>query len=502
MMEKAESFDLRERLGRALLLACLGIILAASVRSGLIYVSLHPWAWMFDFQAFYCAGTIVAGHFNPYFTEPLHLCEAAVNPAFHAVMPNVTIPAPLPPYALLLLRPFSLLPWHAASMVWTGVLFTCIVGSAFLTSKLSRVPFLVTLVGMFCAMVFPSIIAGALAPIPIALWLVAALWARQKRWTLTAIVLGLSMIEPHVALPVCIATFLGIPALRLRLIGMGTLLLALQLAFTPVSLIGDYIALLHIHSAAEVSNSAQHSLTFFLHNLGMSAGPAIQLGFLQYALFCGIGIFGGITLLRRYADGAWLILVPAALAVVGGPFVHLTEIVIAIPLCFMLWKRGVQLAGVALVLLATPWFAVNEQWLYIPWTVLTTGVLVYYLWKPRFAILIGSVVGAGMTLMCLSPSSYMPIATARSIVFGLPKMTPVAGNTYASVSWATYNNLFLPSPYWIISHLPTWFALLAMSISVGSLLLARGTITTEQPSPRAFYPRLFTGVQEQTSGVK
>jgi hypothetical protein len=78
-----------------------------------------PTNLMTDFRAFYCGGAAIAQGANPYLEEPLHSCERrtrmTTKPAFLA---SVTVPAPLPPYALVAFAPLSRLPFPLAAALY------------------------------------------------------------------------------------------------------------------------------------------------------------------------------------------------------------------------------------------------------------------------------------------------------------------------------------------------------------------------------------------------
>src|SRR5579883_636545 len=64
--------------------------------------------WMGDFRAFYCAARVAAHRADPYLTEPLRSCEVAIGTTpFFRKNPGVTIPAPLPGYAIAALMPLG-----------------------------------------------------------------------------------------------------------------------------------------------------------------------------------------------------------------------------------------------------------------------------------------------------------------------------------------------------------------------------------------------------------
>lgn len=461
---------------------CLLILLC--IHSISVYFRHLPWATMFDFQSFYCGAWALVHHYDPYRNQPLHMCEAALNPSFFAVVRNVTIPAPLPPYALLILSPVLVLGWHLACIVWETGIFICAFGAAYFVSRIVKLPLYVSCVAMLPAIIFPSDVAGALAPYPIALWMIAAFYNERRPW-LTSLALGISMIEPHLGLPVCIAAFFGWPAVRYRLLLIGGAMAIAQLLFTPTALIGSYRGLMEMHARSEVSGPAQHSLTFLLASLHVDPTLALRIGFVQYILTCAIGIVVGIVLSRRRGEPEWTLLVPLAFSVVGGPFVHLTEIAAAVPLCLLLVARlRSHIAALAAIILATPWYAVHAQLPFLPFVLLSTGVLIHAFWHPRLRIVILGAITAMIVLLSISPILSEPLGIAKSVVEGIPKIPAPPPYAYASTTWLAYNNLFLHDRWWLISRSPTWLGLVLMLTATGFALRLRSRTRAEESGKR------------------
>ena len=95
---------------------------------------------MGDFRAFYCAGEAVANGANPYLEEPLHDCELRVHivaPARNA--PSVTLPAPLPPAALLFFVPLSWLSFPLAAALYGLLLVAAMVAAVALFARATGV---------------------------------------------------------------------------------------------------------------------------------------------------------------------------------------------------------------------------------------------------------------------------------------------------------------------------------------------------------------------------
>src|ERR1700681_431306 len=136
-----------------------------------------------DFRAFYCAGKVVAQGANPYLTEPLRTCEATAGPPGEpAVLRPVALPAPLPPYALLLFVPFALMPFPLAAACYGALLIGSMTLAGALLQRVTRMS------GIVLTLVFAPITAtvtfyvGQPVPLVLAALAAAALLVRNGRW--------------------------------------------------------------------------------------------------------------------------------------------------------------------------------------------------------------------------------------------------------------------------------------------------------------------------------
>jgi len=407
-----------------------------------------------DFQAFWCGGAVLLAHANPYLNQPLHACEAAHSPAFLSAYPNVTIPVPLPPYAIALFAPLSLIPFSLARVLWWITLAVAAFAVGRGIAKISGMPPVTAVAASYLAVLGPAIFPGALAPIPIALTVFAALALQQRRWNLAAIFLGSAMIEPHMVMPACLAVFLFMPHMRLRLVTAALVIALVTFAAVgPVAVFSYVTVILPTHALAEVNNLAQYSLTAFLYHLGVSPHLAVHIGSLQYALFAIVGMFAARNLYRASLDPAWLVLVPAGFAVVGGPFIHLDQIAMVVPMaCLIVRSRPSRIAVGVLIMLAIP-IEVLINWL--PFTIpaaMICGWLVAQSrpdWK-RTVAASGLVVVAscGMVALLILGNHAM---TATGHVLAHPIHVSDPGpNASASVSWGEFTSFatFLPWIWW------------------------------------------------------
>jgi hypothetical protein len=309
-----------------------------------------------DFNAFYCAARTLSAGANPYSYEPLHACE---HEHWRRTTPSSIVPAPLPPYALALLVPIASLPYAQAAVLWFILLVAAALVMIWAVIELTNLPFLAVGIPIVIAVLLQSLPTGSLAPIPLALLSGAAVTLTCKQWNLTALLLALACIEPHVAGPVLLATLLLVREMRVRIALVASALLLLSFVAGGVGLSAQYFnSVLPAHAIFELGSVVQFGLSSMLHNFGVPDRAAIAIGAAQYACFVLLGILLAASL--RHRIPAMVVLVPMALAVTGGVYIHLTQIAAVLPLAFVAasqTRSAIAWAGIGL--LTVPWNLLN-----------------------------------------------------------------------------------------------------------------------------------------------
>lgn len=339
----------------------------------------------FDFRAFYCAGYAVRVHSNPYHTEPLHTCERTRTDAtFRAFFDEVALPAPQPAYDIAAFSLFAALPFAAASKLWTALLVACSLASIFLVRRLCGEPLLLVLAAFWLSLCLPSIYLGELVPICVCAIAAGAFFARTSQWSLAGIAAAATLIEPHIGAPVCLSVALWLPRTRLALALSAGALLAIAIAAVGVQPNIEYIArVLPAHALSEIGSDAQLSLLAVLHAAGVPAAMAMRAGTALFAAMILAGLVFTGSLARRFDDNAFIVAFPAALAVVGGVFMHVTEMAAALPLALLLLSHAAgarPLLAAVLVLLAVPWWSLATPMLFGTATgILLAGMTIFTL---------------------------------------------------------------------------------------------------------------------------
>lgn len=337
---------------RYLLPAVLGIAV-------LSYLFIRPpmvTAGGIDFGAFYCASRALATGENPYAYEPLRACQHANR---HWGSPGEFVEAPLPPYALALLAPLSALPYPQASFVWFLLLITAAGVMIWAIIQMTGLPLLPVGIPVAIAVLLQSLPTGALAPIALALLCAAAVALTRKSWMVAAVLLGFGSIEPHVAAPALLAVFVLVREMRVLLAIIVLDIIVISLAFGGVGLSAQYFtAVLPAHAAFELGSITQYGLSSMLHNFGVPDRAALAIGSAQYLAFAALGIWMA-SLFRRVSE-ALIVLIPMAVAVTGGVYIHLTQLAAVLPLALFVASRARSpLAWTSVVLLTIPWNLLN-----------------------------------------------------------------------------------------------------------------------------------------------
>ncbi len=445
---KAEVLQVDHRVGILLAVLC-GLAIGV-----FIYAAAHPPLLTgYDFEAFWCGAKALLQHASPYANEPLHACEATTSPAFFLRYPQVTVPVPLPGYAIALFTPFALVPFALARIVWLILQVFCAVVIGRGIAKLSGMPPLTALAASAVAVLGPALLQGALSPIPIALTVCAALALRQKHWNTAAILLGFAMVEPHMVLPACVAVFFTIPQMRMRLLAAGAGAAAVMLAVLgPHVALSYFTTVLPFHAASEVNNLGQLSLTAVLYHLGAAPALALRLGSLQYVLLALLGVFAARALYRKQDDRSWLVLLPAAFAVTGGAFIHLDEVAMAVPLaCIMVMRRPNPLSVLALFMLALPVASILD---WFPLSVPAAMQCVWLMARPEFRlrrVVANGILPAAIALAVMGGALALhsvAAAHAQQTVTHVVKFADPRGTASASTTWFAYNSLAQMTPLW------------------------------------------------------
>jgi hypothetical protein len=456
---------------RGILLVALALLAIAGLRDFARLGNALPWHQLYDFGDFYCAGAALDRGASPYLYEPLHRCEHAINaaPAYRDD-PRRVVPAPLPPYdfpplMLAAQSQFALARSVAVAAILAAVLLS-MAGLALCGIRLD-----VAALALVLSAGFVLLNAGQVVPFALAALVFCGVALVRQHDGLAGILAALTLAEPHLGLPVCIAVLWWRPRSRVSLIAVAFALTTIGALIVGPAALAEYATrVLPAQAAAEASYVYQYSLTYLLRTLGLPATPALIAGDLSYAAMLALGVWLGRGVGEKLARPELIAYVPAACSVIAGPYVHMVDLSFAVPaaavLASALPERSRNLAVVALCLLAVPWIPV---WIAKKLFLATLFVVAALLLRLRAdaAVSIGTflVIAASIYLLELAPPAPLVATTIGNF----------AANDLAQDAWRAYvAQLPVPAPTWFIVKLPAWIALgLTLAAAVSALRARR-----------------------------
>jgi len=244
-----------------------------------------------DFLAFDCAAKVGASGADPYLAEPLRSCERdALAESGIKIVPDLVVPAPLPPYALAVFGALAHLSFREASALWFALALVAVAASIVLLRRLTDAPLVVVTIVALTAVAFASVPIGQQVPLLLCALCGAALALRLERPQLAALLTLPLMLEPHVGLPVAVALFVWQPRARRALLGGAVLLVLLSLAEGPARNLEYVRVVLPEQARGEgLEFGGQYSLSALLAAVGVAPATALALGSASYVFMAGRG---------------------------------------------------------------------------------------------------------------------------------------------------------------------------------------------------------------------
>jgi hypothetical protein len=439
-----------------------------------------------DLRAFYCAGKAVAQHADPYRVEPLRSCEVRETLADGRVpFARLAVPAPLPGYALAPFALASFAPYAAVCTAYIALLVAAVATTIVLVAQLTG--FRTT--GVAAALILSdgivSIGNGQIVPFAL-LALCASAWELSRGgYVRASAYAACAAIEPHLALPALLALAYAVPKTRVPVLCSVALLAAISLIALGLATNLEFVTqVLPLHAHSETSAAWQYSLTSLLARSGADPNVAIAWGELSYVAMCIFGVVVAVRLARGLKAPQLLVLLPPAFVLLGGPFVHLTQMAFAVPALLVLMRampeRRTPLAF-GLLLVAIPWDHLAK----VPAGLVaaTAGMVVLAIavgiWRPaRRTIAIVTVafalLGAGEAILhqVLAPPK-VDATVATASVDRPGALAEVTWTAFTAVAANEDERLYLAS------HAPTWAGIILM-VAVASGGIRRAARSSER----------------------
>jgi hypothetical protein len=259
-----------------------------------------------------------------------------------------------------------------------------------------------------------------------------------------------------------ISVALLVPRARLAVACGFAVLAYLSVRAANVAPVGVYLALLAEHTRAEAGSYGQYSLTNVLAYLHTPLNVAMALGAVSSVVLLGVAVVLARAFEARGIRAA-VVYVPAMCSVIGGTFVHLTQISLAVPAALLVhaYARDVltrRLSGLALVLLSVPWPVVASSKQTLASVLLAVAVTTWYVTGRTYRAAIAVVAAVWIVLLPLQNSA--PAAAPP-----IPRITVAGPSALASDAWRQALDQMTSPPEtkrYVLLKMPTWLALAAL----------------------------------------
>lgn len=438
-----------------------------------------------DFNAFYCAGSALTTGRDPYLTEPIGSCERRPRPQWvRGVARNLILPAPLPPYSLAPFMLLSRLPLMAAAVLWSATLFAAFCITLWSMRRATGMP-ATTLFAIFVIPAYAELYYGEIPAIAVAAIAVGVLLLERSKSRAAALAASVALIEPHLGLPAVLALFVCVPETRLLLVGVAAALFGVCIAVAGANVTLEYVhAVLPLHALSEVANSRQLSLTSVVHLLGAPDRIAVRVGSLCYVTMLAVGVVVAYRFKLASRHDGLIVAAPVALVLLGGVFIHVTQMEAALPAAVIGFTRSTgrlkTVFGAATVMLAIPWVLFTD--LGLIFTVLVLLAVAFLMrhmfqWSPRVSGAT-AIVAAAFTMALIYGLVLDP--NAPSVI--VPAARP---GDYAEVNWTLHVALNGERNHltFLFARVPTWCGI---ALLVGALWSLAARDRAINASRRAF----------------
>lgn len=412
-------------------------------------------------NTFYCAGKAVDRGEDPYRTEPLRACEHALHDGAAVLPSNWVEPAPLPGYTLAVFGLAARLPFQLEAMLFVLASIAATLAAVIALARLIAWPPIAVLLG-WAPLSLLNVSYGETPIFCATATVFAGYFLVKRRWVAAGIAGAISLLEPHMGLPVFLALLVCAPRSRIALVSSAGVLAAISILVLGIGRNIEYVSVvLPMHAVSELVANDQYSLSRVLHLAGASDTLALRLGSLSYIVLIVIGVFAGRRAAKAYDAPELLVFVPSAAALFGGLFVHDYQMIGALPAAFVLAAKSAYRAPAyaALAALVMVWSQSPSR------AMLLLNVLA--------VAATGAVIFAGSTAVKLSRA--FGCAALLGLIFVLVHRADAAGPragtapfaagpaTIASQAWGEFLRA-TPSrivPTWSVElqKIPTWLAL-------------------------------------------
>ena len=389
---------------------------AGAVRDLLRLNGAAPDRNMVDLAVFYCAGDALRSGENPYDPATIRACEHRVDRGPAWSNPQYVMYAPLPPYDFVPYEALARVPFGVAKFAIIALIAAAVVATA-LALRSVGIPVYAALGALALSDGFIGMYLGQLYPITIALVALSAAALHRNKYMLAGIAGAVTLVQPQIGVFVWCALALWVPRARVALaVSTAVLVLIGTLAAGPASFLQWLTIAVPQQAAGEVHFWGQYSLTALLGQFGLPAAVTMAAGSISTIVMLPIALYLGNASARPLRSNSAIVLVPAACSVVGGSYVHLGAIAVAILAALLVAASDRRRSILPLALLCIPWpFVQDVKALFLSATVVLAVVLFGLRGFTKQAIVLFLVLVASMYVLELYPPPDVALGATSSI---------------------------------------------------------------------------------------
>ena len=458
--------------------AIVALALILSIRTFATWNSAKPANGMMDLRAFWCAGKAVSEKANPYLTEPLRSCEHSISEVLLRRWPNAVIPFVHPGYDAAAFAALARLPFGPAATLFLALAFASLGCAMWLLVRTLDMPWPLVTASLGISIGLPTLLYGQVTAFELLAVAASAAALSAGRDRLAGALASLTLLEPHIGLFVVLATAAVVRGARITLAAGTGLLAVLAIVATGPAPQMMWLSGLGLQAIAEARYEGQYSLTYVLTLFGVPTAAALALGAASTLAL----LTASVLVARRVSQPgrAAVVLVPTAFAVVGGTFIHLTQIALAIPAALLLYRIASTplrrtLAALALVLLTVPWSYAAFSKQMLGFGLVTLAVVVWHVSGRSIRTSLAAVAACWIIFATIENHPPPPQAA--------PAVHRASGSALATLSWTELVAGFRGDDVErIVVKIPTW---LGLSLVILSALLAAGARANGLESSRA-----------------
>ncbi len=427
-----------------------------------------------DVVAFACGGSVMARGADPYRVQPLTGCEHAVRAPGLAWPPGaLTLPAPLPPYAL---APFALAsriaPFAIVAWSWIALNLACVaLAAAVLRRRLPELPPLTIAAFIIVATLPVGILYGQFTGVVLLAVAGCGELLAQGKARRAALCCAVALLQPQVGLAPLIALIVLVPRARLTAVACAAALGLASLWPRPALAIEYLTQVLSAHARANLPDFSQYSLPSLLSLVHVPEAAALLAGNVVF----GLAIVAAVLLAHRIAARTgrreaipWI---AAAIGTFASPHLHFQQLACALPgIAFAVAAEGAApLAMLGLAAFAIPWARLGLS----PIGAFAAGFATLAMFWGLVSRRAAAYAATAATLLALG----LIVAFIRTApMVDLVAHVPVRGNPLAEVPWAQTMLRMDGAMHTaaIILRVPTWIAMAAcLAIVLAALRVRR-----------------------------